>query len=163
MKVRACTLITPTFPFGVSSTMVPAPGRARGIIERAQEARLGVDVGHDLLAIPDVVAAGDDGNTGAQKVDRDFRRDAASGGSVLAIHDDEINGMLALQLRQPGDDCVAARFTDDVAEEKKREHRADHRIKLENPKLMFRSLVTRGLALLLLGAHRRQRDRRGNA
>ena len=30
MKVRACTLITPTFPFGVSSTIVPAPGAPGG-------------------------------------------------------------------------------------------------------------------------------------
>ena len=30
MKVRAWTLITPTFPFGVSSTIVPAPGAPGG-------------------------------------------------------------------------------------------------------------------------------------
>ena len=55
--------------------------------------------GHDLLLVPDVIAGGDNGNAGAQKIDRDLRRNSASAGGVLAIDDDEIDRVLLLQLR----------------------------------------------------------------
>ena len=132
-------MITPTFPFARFEHDRSRAGRAGRIIQRPQQPRLGLDERHNLFPVPDVIASGDDGNAGPQQIDRDFRRDASPGGGVLAVHDDEIDRIFLLQFRQAGDDRAAARLADDVAEEKNREHARDHRIKLKNPKLMFRS------------------------
>jgi hypothetical protein len=47
-----------------------------------------------------VIAGGDDGDAGAQQINRDFRRNATASRGVFAVHDDEIQGMLPLQFWQ---------------------------------------------------------------
>ena len=96
--------------------------RTGRIIERTQQAGFCLDEGHDLLPVPDVIASRDDRSSGAQEVDRKLRRDAAPGGCVLAIHDDEIERPVALQFRQARDHRAASWLADNVAEEKNREH-----------------------------------------
>ena len=100
MNVRACTLITPTFPFAVSSTIEPLPGAPVGIIHRPQQARLRVDEGDDFLLVPDVIAGRDDGDARAQEIDRDLRRDAPAARRVFAVDDDEVDRVRFLQARQ---------------------------------------------------------------
>src|SRR5678816_1002815 len=88
------------------------------IIKRTKQPRLRLDERQDLLAIPDVIAGCDDGDTGAQQINRDFRRYATTSRGVLAVQDDEIQAMLPLQFWQARDHGVATRFANDVAEEK---------------------------------------------
>ena len=90
-------------------------GDALGVIDRAQQARLGVDEGGEIFLVPDVVAGGDDRDAGAQEVDGDPRRDAAAPGGVLAIDDDEIDAALLFPDRDRVDDGPAARLANNIA------------------------------------------------
>jgi hypothetical protein len=65
-----------------------------------------------------VVARGNDGNAGAQKVDRNFSGNSAAASRVFAIYYNEIDPVLCLEFREPGNDGVAAGFADDVTEKK---------------------------------------------
>ena len=138
--------------FGRFQNDRPCPGRAGRIIERPQETRLGFKERLNLLAIPNMVAGGDDRSARPQQIDGDPRCNAATGGGVFAVYDDEIERPALLQIWQTGDDGVATWFAHDVAKKKNRQHGSDDRIKLENPKLMFRIFVTCGLALLLFAS-----------
>ena len=101
-----------------------AAGRTLGIIHRAQQTRLRVDEGNDFLLVPDVVAGRYHGDSRAQKIDGDFRRDPAAARGVLAIDDDEIERVQFLQTRQMRDHGATARFAHHVAEKKNRQHPA---------------------------------------
>lgn len=140
------------FSFGRLQYNCPRPGRPGRIIERTQETRLGFEERLNLLAIPNMIAGGDDRSARTQQFDGDPRRDAATGGCVLTIYDDKIERPALLQIWQTRDDGVATRLSDDVAKKKNRQHGSDDRIKLRNPKLMFRIFVTHGLALLLFAS-----------
>ena len=65
-----------------------------------------------------MVACGNDRDARAQKIDGDFSRYAAPARRVFAVNDDEIQRVLRLQLRQPGNDCAAAGLANDIAEKK---------------------------------------------
>ena len=78
-----------------------------GEIVRAEKARfMGHEV-HDFLAIPAVIAAGDDGDALLKQFFSDAGSDAETGSGVFAIGDDKIDGALL--------DEVGEAFTDDVA------------------------------------------------
>ena len=62
----------------------------------------------------------DDRNARAQQFDRDLSGNPAAAGGVFAVNDYEIDIVLFLQFRQSPDDSVAARFANDIAEEKNR-------------------------------------------
>ena len=91
-------------------------GRAGGKIERAQQARLGGEIGHDFALVPGVVAEGDDVGAGAHEIDREPRRDAVAARGVLAVDDEEVGLVALAQERDGGAHGVAARFADDIAE-----------------------------------------------
>ena len=117
MKVRPCTLMTPYLPFGGCEHDAPLPRRALGVVDRTQQARLGVDEGDDLLLVPDVIPRGDDRRPGAQQVNGNPGRDAPAVGAVLAVDDDEVDLLALADARQQVGDGAAARLADDVAQE----------------------------------------------
>ena len=74
---------------------------------RAEKARfMGHEV-HDFLAIPAVIAAGDDGDALLKQFFRDTGSDAETRSGVFAIGDDQIDRALL--------DEVGQTFADDVA------------------------------------------------
>jgi len=62
-----------------------------------------------------MVTGGDHRRSGAQQVDRDFRRDAFSAGGIFAVDDDEIERFRLLKNRKLLDHGLSAGFADDVA------------------------------------------------
>ena len=108
--------MTPTLPLAVSQYDAPLSRRAGRVIERAQQAWLGVDVGQDFLLVPDVVPGGDDRRPGTQQVDGDARGDATAVRAVLAVDDDEIDplalamtGRSSITARRPGSPTMSPR------------------------------------------------------
>jgi hypothetical protein len=65
-----------------------------------------------------MIAACDDLDAGAQKIDGDFARDTAAARSVLAVDDDEIQRVFRLQIRQLGNYRGATWLANNVAKEK---------------------------------------------
>jgi hypothetical protein len=96
--------------------------RACGIIEGTEQAWFCGDEIDNLFAVPNMVTAGNHGHTGTQKVDCDLRGNSPARCSVFAIDDNEIELPIPLPFWKASDDRAPARFADDVAEEKKREH-----------------------------------------
>ena len=95
-----------------------AAGAALGKICGAQQARLVRDEIDDFLAVPDVIAAGENGDAGAEQLLGEARRDAEAGGGVLAIGDDQVQLLVGDHVGQAlGDDPAAGR-TDNVSDEK---------------------------------------------
>ena len=87
-----------------------------GIIHRAEQARLALDIGQGLALVPGVVAQGDAVRARVVKVACDLLGDAEPAGDVLGVHHHEIELEAAAQARQVGDEGVAAGATDDVSE-----------------------------------------------
>ena len=96
------------------------PRRPFRIIDWAEQAWLGVDEAENLLLVPDVIARGNNGNARAEEIDRDFPGNASTAGRVFAIHDDEIEPVFFFQLREARNHGAAARFANDIAQEKNR-------------------------------------------
>ncbi len=71
-----------------------------GIIVRAQNSFLGVEVRDDLALVEDVVAGGDRVRPGIEELVADLGRDAEAAGGVLAVDDDEVEREL---VAQPGE------------------------------------------------------------
>ncbi len=86
-------------------------------VQRAQQARLGFDVAQQFLAVPGVVAEGNDVGAGGEQVGGHGGCEAEAVAGVFAVHHDQIEGKGFAQAGQGGDDCVAAGAADDVAEE----------------------------------------------
>ena len=95
----------------------PAARRAIGKISGAQQARLVREEVEDFLAVPDVVAAGEDFNAGAEKLLGEARRDAEAGGGIFAVGDAQIDFALGEDVREPVVNDLAAGRADDVADE----------------------------------------------
>ena len=71
------------------STLARRLGRI-GIIDRAQQARLALDVGHRLALVPGMIAECQAIGTGLKKVHGDGFRQTEAAGGVLGVHHDEI-------------------------------------------------------------------------
>jgi N-acetylmuramoyl-L-alanine amidase len=69
-----------------------------------------------------MIAAGDHRDAASQQVDADLRRDASPRRRILAIHDHEIDATLIPESRHGIDHSLAARLSDDVAEEEEFQH-----------------------------------------
>ena len=63
----------------------------RRIVDRTQQARLGRKVRDNFSLVPRMVARGDHRHAGAQKIDRDLRRNAFALRGVLAVHHHKID------------------------------------------------------------------------
>ena len=72
----------------------------------------------DLLAVPAVVAAGDDVHAIGEQVVGDFRGDTEAGGGVFAVGDHEVDLAVRDEISQAIAHDLAARRTDDVTDEK---------------------------------------------
>ena len=94
-----------------------APGRAAGVVVRAQDAPLPVEQAHGLALVPDVIAAADDIDPGGENFLTDLFRDAEAAGRVLAVGDDEIDAELAAQARQVPGQRLAPGPADDISTE----------------------------------------------
>src|SRR5947207_1131032 len=120
---RSCLDIDHThWPFRCLEHYRTAAGRAVWIIHRAQQPRLRVDEGDDLLLVPDVIAGRYHGNARPEEIDGYFRRDSPAARGVLAVDDDEVERVRLLQTRQLRDHGAAAWFAHNVAEKKNRQH-----------------------------------------
>src|SRR5256712_3929341 len=84
-----------------------AAGIALGKIRRAQQARLLRNVVQDFAAVPTVVSAGEDIDSGAKELFGETRRDAEARGGVFAVGDDKIG----LALRDNVGEAVANDLT----------------------------------------------------
>ena len=74
-----------------------AAWRAGGEVHRADDPVLGLQVGDDLLAVPGVVAQGDDIAAGQEEGARHVRREAEAVAGILAIHDHQFGAELGPQ------------------------------------------------------------------
>ena len=91
MNRRPSTCSTTTrWPRAVRDLGDAAAGRAGGEVERADDARLAVDVADQLALVPDMVAHGDDVGTGGQELVGDGGGEPVAAGGVLAVDDDRI-------------------------------------------------------------------------
>lgn len=104
-----------------------AAGGAGRVVDGAQEARLGVEVGVDFLLIPSVVAESDNVSPGTHQVDAEFGGDAISAGRIFAVHDKEIGSVLRLEGGDGGTNDIAAGFAHDVTK-KNHFHQAIHTV-----------------------------------
>src|ERR1700691_1866033 len=93
--------------------------RAGRKIQRPQQAWIAADIGNDLLAVPDVIAGGDDVGAGGVELGADLRRDAEAMRRVLAVDGDEIERQLAPQARQFAHHRIASRLAHHVAQQQK--------------------------------------------
>src|SRR5216683_4433489 len=100
-------------------------GGADGIVGGAEDAAA-ADVGvgghghvlKDLFLIPDVVAGGDDVGAKVEELLRDGGGDAEAAGGVLAIDDEEVDGVGVEDVGQVFADDVPAGGAEDIADEK---------------------------------------------
>ena len=67
-----------------------------------------------------MVAACNNGDSSAQKIDGDFACNAAAARGILAVHDDEIQSVFRLQFRQPGYYGGATWLANNIAKKKNR-------------------------------------------
>ena len=94
-----------------------APGRAGGVVGRADQARLALDEHKSLALVERVVAERDRVGAGAEELLADRLGDAKAAGGVLAINDDEIEPPVGAQFRQAVDQRRAPGAPDNVADE----------------------------------------------
>ena len=94
-----------------------AARRAGGIVARAQDAVVGIDEGEDFLLVEPVIAGGDTVHARAEEFVRGRAREPEAARRVLAIGDHEIEPERVAQARKFRRDHVAARLSDDVADE----------------------------------------------
>ena len=80
------------------------------------------DEGDDLLAVPGVVAEGDDVRPGFEHRPRHVRRQAEAVRGVLPVHDRQIDAQPSAQLRQRGEHRLAAGAPDNIAQEQNAHH-----------------------------------------
>lgn len=106
------------FPFRRIENDAATAGRGGRVVQRAQQARLHVEMWDDFLLVPNVVAARDDRDFCAEQVGANLRRDAAPVRGVLAVHNDEINSTLIAPAGNRLDHSPAARLADDIAKKK---------------------------------------------
>ena len=91
MKTRPMTLTTSArLPFLRLEQRGAAAGRARGIIDRAHQARRALDEDERLALVPGMIAERDGVGAGVDEVVVDRLGDAEAAGGVLAIDHDEI-------------------------------------------------------------------------
>ncbi len=119
MKVRPCTLSTPTFPFGGFEDDAAVARCAVGVVDRAKQPGLGFDVRRDVSRwsqtwSPVVITA----TPQRSRSIADLCGDPASSGGVLAVHDNEIDATLFQEDGNHTSDGVSARFTNNVSEKK---------------------------------------------
>src|SRR5439155_18786160 len=79
-------------------------------------------VAQALLAVPDVVAAGQDVDAGREQPARRVAGEAEAARGVLAVAHHQVEGVAALELGQKRLHHVAARRSDDVGDEEDVEH-----------------------------------------
>ncbi len=90
----------------------------RGQIARAQDAVFLVDEGENFLLVEPVIAGGDAIDAEREHFVGDAARDAETAREIFAIDDDEIELQHIAQARQFRRHHLAARFADNVADEK---------------------------------------------
>ena len=76
-----------------------APGSLVGVVDRAQDGPIGVEVVVDLALVPDVVAAGDDVDAAAEQLLGQAGGQPRAGRHVLAVGDDEVDVVLVRAAR----------------------------------------------------------------
>ena len=110
MKSAPMTLTTRTrAPFFAVIDVGAAAGRARRIVDRAQEAVVALGEGQRLALVPDMVAGGDAVGAGVEQLLQDLLGDAEAAGGVLAVDDDEVEAMLCDEAGKLRGDRRAAR------------------------------------------------------
>ena len=77
-----------------------AAGCLVGVVDRAQDGAIGVEIVVDLALVPDVVAAGDDVDAAAEQLLGQARGEPGAGRDVLAVGDDEVDVQLVAQVGQ---------------------------------------------------------------
>jgi hypothetical protein len=95
----------------------PVTGLAAQEIGRAQDARLGVEVWVDLLAVVGVIAERDRVDPGGEQLVGDLRRDPEAAGDVLGIDDDERRRVALAQQWQAVEQRAPPEPADDVSDE----------------------------------------------
>jgi hypothetical protein len=84
---------------------------------------MGVAVGHlkevhDFALVPDVVAGSEDVNPQLEQFFRDLRGDAEPGRRILTVCNDQVDGVVSHQRRQPFFYDIAARPAKNVTNKK---------------------------------------------
>ena len=119
MKMRPMALITSArLPFLVSTQRRAAPGRALGIVDRADQPRRALDEHQRLALIPGMIAERDGVGAGIDQFIVDDFGDAEAAGGVLAIDHDEVELPVGDQARQALVDDGAPGAADNIADEK---------------------------------------------
>lgn len=90
-------------------------GRWR-IVQRAQEARLALDICHGLALVPGMVAEGEAVGAGTEEIVRDGFGEAKTAGRILGIHDNEIEPQARLEPRQVLQHGSPAGLANDISE-----------------------------------------------
>ena len=94
------------------------PELPSGKLAGTQQARLVRDEIENLLAIPDVIAAGENFDAGGQQFLDEPRRDAETRGGVFAVGDHQVQLLARDQIRDALDDDAPSRRAYDVSDEK---------------------------------------------
>lgn len=90
-------------------------GCAFGPVDRAEQSRLGGEVGDDFLLIPHVVTGRNDGGTSAEKFNADLRCNSAASRGVLAIDDNEVGLVFLFECIEALDHCFATGLAHDIS------------------------------------------------
>ena len=100
-----------------ASEIAAAARHAGGEVGRAQQLRLPRDVVEDFLLVPDVIAGGHHVDAVAEDRVGDVAGDAESGGGVLDVGDDEVDGVPLDERGEAAPGDLAPRLAEDVADE----------------------------------------------
>ena len=90
---------------------------AGGIIRRSQDSRILVEILHDFLFIPNMIAGGEHIDSPVEKLISNFGRHAKTRSRIFAVQNREIDRELFLQLLEVMVDDGTPGFTDRVADE----------------------------------------------
>ena len=84
-------------------------------VRRTEDPRIAVEIGDDLPLVPDVIAGGQDIHFGIVKFAAEAFGQAAAGGRVLGIDDNQVEGELTAQRRHVLFDGLTAGPSNDVS------------------------------------------------
>lgn len=96
-----------------------APRRAGREVDGPDQPVLTLDVDQRVALVPHVVAGGHHVGAGIKDVLEDCLGDAETGGGVLAVHDDEVDGVGLHQARKRVHHGLAAAASDQIAKKQK--------------------------------------------
>ena len=97
-------------------------GRSGRVVRRPEETRLCADVIERFLLVPDVIARGHHLDAPVEQLIADLPGDPEPRRGVLRVGDDEIDAVVLDKAGEPLPHELAARTTDDVADEQQAQH-----------------------------------------